>query len=170
MNKQPQFSELDVSRLSDLFLVDTPRALVEEKTSPSVFQVHEYEQSMVSNSFFCPRPWTRLVFERGGDPLSFWLQSDFWTKIVIRLHPLAIARVTLICLLFIYLLLFFFAFRLKASRKSWQYSCQKQWNRMYGNLLQISWASYFMVSTLPYKGVEPCRAYQMVVGYKWFCL
>ena len=41
VNKQPQFSELDVSRLCDLFLVDTPRALVEEKTSPSVFQVHE---------------------------------------------------------------------------------------------------------------------------------
>ena len=39
VKKQPQFSEIDVCGITDLFIVETPRALVEEKSSSSVFQV-----------------------------------------------------------------------------------------------------------------------------------
>ena len=40
VKKQPQFSEIDVSGLTDLFMVETPRAFIEERSRPSVFQVN----------------------------------------------------------------------------------------------------------------------------------
>ena len=39
VRKQPQFSELDVTNLNNLFIVENPRALVEETSS--TFQVNE---------------------------------------------------------------------------------------------------------------------------------
>ena len=39
MRKLPLFSELDITNLTNIFLVDTQRSLLDEDTEPSVFTV-----------------------------------------------------------------------------------------------------------------------------------
>ncbi len=49
VKKQPQFSELDVSGLTNLLLVDSPRALVEDAAGSSVFQVLHLDSCSLGN-------------------------------------------------------------------------------------------------------------------------